>query len=126
LLAQVALDLLKCHQCAEAEPLLRECLAIRKKTQPEVWSTFNSKSQLGGALLGQKKYNEAEPLLLAGYEGMKAREKAIPPQGSIRIPEALDRLVELYTATNNPDAIKKWQAERAKYPAAAPPLPEKN
>jgi serine/threonine-protein kinase len=57
---------------------------------------------------------------------MKAREKAIPPQGSIRIPEALDRLVELYTATNNPDAIKKWQAERAKYPAAAPPLPEKN
>jgi WD40 repeat protein len=32
----------------------------------------------------------------------------------------LDRLIELYTATNHPDEVKKWQAERAKYPAAAP------
>jgi hypothetical protein len=33
-------------------------------------------------------------------------------------PEALDRLIELYTAINQPDEAKKWQAERAKYPAA--------
>ena len=39
------------------------------------------RSMLGGALLGQKKYAEAEPLLLAGYEGMKARADKIPPQG---------------------------------------------
>jgi hypothetical protein len=31
---------------AEAEPLLRECLPIREKTQPNVWSTFNTKSIL--------------------------------------------------------------------------------
>jgi hypothetical protein len=49
-------------------------------------------SLLGGALLGQKKDAEAEPLLLKGYEGMKQREKSIPRQGSTRIPEALDRL----------------------------------
>src|SRR5262249_21360682 len=36
-----------------------------------------SKAQLGAALLGQKKYADAEPLLLAGYEGMKQREKTI-------------------------------------------------
>jgi hypothetical protein len=47
--------------------------------------------------------------------GMKAREKTIPPQGSTRLPEALDRLIELYTATNRPDEVKKWQAERARY-----------
>lgn len=35
----------------------------------------------------------------------------------LRIPEALRRLIELYTATNRPDEAKKWQAERAKYPA---------
>ena len=79
------------------------------------------KSLLGGALLGQKKYAEAEPLLLKGYEGMKQREKTIPPQASIRLPEALDRLIELSTATNKPDEVKKWQAERAKYPETAPP-----
>jgi hypothetical protein len=78
---------------------------------------------LGGALLGQKKYADAEPLLRKGYKGMKQRETTIPPQGSTRLPEALDRLIELSTATNQPEEVKKWQAERAKYPEAAPPKP---
>ena len=56
---------------------------------------------------------------------MKQREKAIPPPGIARIPEALDRLIELYTATKKPDDLKKWQAERAKYSAVAPPPGEK-
>ncbi len=35
---------------------------------------------LGGCLLGQKKYAEAEPLLVAGYEGSMQREDQIPPR----------------------------------------------
>ncbi len=66
---------------------------------------------LGGSLLGQKKYADAEPLLLKGYEGMKQREKSITKGGETRIPEALDRLIELYTATNKPDEAKKWRKE---------------
>src|SRR5262249_25650394 len=87
---------------------------------PDSWLTFNAQSMLGGALLGQKKYAEAEPPLLKGYEGMKTREKTIPQQGGaeLRIPEALDRLIELYTAINKPDEARKWQAERAKYTEA--------
>ena len=105
----------------EAEPYLREGLAIREKKMRDDWLTFNSTSLLGGALLGQKKYTEAEPLLRNGYEGMKQRENTIPPQAGTRLPEALDRLIELYAATNKPDEVKKWQAERAKYPTPAPP-----
>ncbi len=115
---------LKSTAFAEAELLIGEGLAIRERKQPDVWTTFNAQSMLGGALLGQKKYADAEPLLRKGYEGMKQREKAIPPVGGIRIPEALDRLIELYTATNKPDEAKKWQAEREKYPSppeVAPP-----
>jgi tetratricopeptide (TPR) repeat protein len=109
-----------------AEPLLRECLATSEKTQPYNWRTFNTQSLLGAALFGQKKYADAEPLLLKGYEGMKQREKAIPRPSASCIPEALDRLVGVYTATNKPDEVKKWQAERAKYPtAASPPQPKK-
>jgi len=119
-LAVLGFNLLRQKKWAAAEAPLRECLAIRAKTQPDVWSTFNTKSLLGGALLGQKKYADAEPLLLAGYEGMKQREKTIPPQGQVRLPEALDRLIELSTATHKPDEAKKWQAERAKYPEAGP------
>jgi hypothetical protein len=44
---------------------------------------------------------------------MKQREKTIPPQAGIRIADALDRLIELFTATNKPGDAKKWQAERA-------------
>ncbi len=116
LLAPFGLTLLEMKGFAEAEPLLRECLVIREKSQPDVWSTFNTQSMLGGALLGQKKYADAEPLLVKGYEGLKAREKAIPPQADTRIPQALDRLVELYTATDKPDEAKKYKELRAKYP----------
>jgi tetratricopeptide (TPR) repeat protein len=127
-LAKLGKTLVLAKRFVEAEPLLRESLAICAKTQPDVWTTFDTQSQLGGALLGQKKHAEAEPLLLKGYEGMKAREKTIPPAVIVRIPEALDRLVELYTATNKPDEVKKWRAERAKYPTpkeVAPPQQEK-
>jgi hypothetical protein len=37
-----------------------------------------------------KGFADAEPLLLEGYEGMKAREKGIPPVAVTRVPEALD------------------------------------
>jgi hypothetical protein len=31
--------------------MLRQRLAIREKTEPDMWSTFKTRSQLGGALL---------------------------------------------------------------------------
>jgi eukaryotic-like serine/threonine-protein kinase len=63
---------------------------------------------------------EAEPLLVKGYEGMKQREKAIPPQAATRLPEALDRLMDFYTATSKPDEVRRWRAERVKYTEAEP------
>jgi hypothetical protein len=107
--------------------LLRHCLTQRQQATPNAWQTFNTQSLLGGALLGQKKYAEAEPLLFQGYEGLKAREQTIPKHGGgeLRIPEALDRLIELYTAISKPDEAKKWRAERAKYPQGNTKTPQK-
>jgi hypothetical protein len=132
--------LLAIKEYDRAEPILRECLAIRAKREPDAWTTFNTQSLLGEALLGQARtegkrgdkealvratglYREAERLLLAGYEAMKKREKAVSPQGRLRLPESADRLVELYTLTNRPDELKKWQSERAKYPEAKKSAP---
>ena len=46
---------------------------------------------VGGALLGQKKYAEAEPLLLQGYESDEAKkwraERAKYPPGKSKTPE---------------------------------------
>ncbi len=99
------------QQWAEAEPLLRESLAICETAAPDSWSTFNTKSLLGLALLGQKKFAEAEPLLLEGYEGMKQREKTIPPQNMARVTEAMDRLVLFYERTGKNDRAAKWRKE---------------
>ncbi len=95
--------------------LLRECLNRRQRTSLASWRASHTRSLLGEALVGQKKYAEAEPLLVAGYEGMKGRAVTIPDDRKARLPEAVDRLIELYTAMNKPDEVKKWRAERAKY-----------
>jgi len=96
------------HNYSDAEPPLRDCLTIRQAKQPDEWTTFNTQSLLGGALLGQKKYVDAEPLLLQGYQGMKQRGARIPPQSKIRLSEALERLVQLYEATGKKDEADKW------------------
>jgi hypothetical protein len=97
-MAQLAMNLLQQKMFTDAEP-------------PDAWTTFNTKSLLGGALLGQKKYADAEPLLLTGYEGMKQRELKIPPQGKVRLSEALERLVQLYEATGQMDKAEQWRKE---------------
>jgi serine/threonine protein kinase len=122
-LASLGNNLFLQRRFAEAESVFRECLAIREKTQPDDWTAFNARWDVGSALLAQNKHADAEPLLLKGYEGMKLREKSIPP--AIRnewLSKAVAPLIVLYTATNKPDEVKKWKAERAKYPAttAAP------
>jgi tetratricopeptide (TPR) repeat protein len=119
-LALFGMNLLTQKKWAEAEPLIRECLAIREKAQPDAWNTFNAMSMLGGALLGQKNYGDAEPLLLQGYEGMKQREQTIPPEGSPRLPDALKRLVQLYEATRKQHEAARWRKELE---AAKAPLP---
>jgi serine/threonine protein kinase len=110
-LAQLGLIMLQAGQAADAEPILRECLAIRQKKQPEAWTTFNTQSMLGGSLLGQKKYAEAEPLLLAGYQGMHERQATIPAPGQVRVIEALERLVQLYDALGKKDTADEWRSK---------------
>jgi len=114
-LAFVGNDLLKAQAYPEALLYIRESLSLREKHEPDVWTTFNTCSMLGEALLRQQKYTEAEQLLLKGYAGMKAREKSIPPQGSTRIPYAVDCLIQLYTETNNPNEVVKWKKVREAY-----------
>jgi hypothetical protein len=106
--------LLQQRRCAEAEPILRECLAIREKVAPRNWRRFEAKALLGGALLGQKKYADAEPLLLAGYRGMSARAVTMPPatEGPARLHEALDWLIELAEARVDKEAAARWRKER--------------
>jgi tetratricopeptide (TPR) repeat protein/tRNA A-37 threonylcarbamoyl transferase component Bud32 len=109
-LARLASTLIAEKKFADAEEPARECLAIREKKLPDDWVTFDTRSVLGGTLLGQQKYAEAEPELLSGYEGMKQREaKVRGGNGEPRLREALQRLVQLYEATNRPEQAADWK-----------------
>jgi hypothetical protein len=90
--------------------VLRDNLMILEQKQPDQWSTYHTRSVLGAALLGQAKYDEAEPLLLAGYEGMKQREPKIPAASKVGLLiEAAERLVRLYDARGQKDATEAWR-----------------
>jgi len=103
---------------SEAEPLARESLAIHERQTPDDWRTFDARSKLGGILLEQKQYAEAEPLLLSGYEGMKQREADIPAAGKPRLQETLQRLVQLYDATGRAAQTAEWKQQLAKFEEA--------
>ena len=108
-LAAVSRELLQHRQYQAAETYLRECLTIREKKLPDDWLLFNTKSLLGGALAGQKKFQEAVPLLIEGYSGMQEREAKIPPTAKTRLTEAIQRLVDLYDAWDMKDKADKWR-----------------
>ena len=101
-----------------AEDSLREALKIRESREPDSWGRFATQALLGHALLVQGNRDEAAPLLVAGYEGMKAREAPIPEEDMQLLPDTLDQLIVLTTANGDQDALMKWQTERAIYPAA--------
>ena len=94
-----------------AESVLRECLAVRKKKMPDAWTTFDAKSLLGGALLGQHKFGEAGPLLIQALDEMKECEATMPASGKLHLAEAIERLVQFYDGTGKPDDAAKWRKE---------------
>ena len=105
---------LSTNRFAEAESLLRECLPILEKTDPGRSPTYNAESLLGWALLGQKKYGKAEPLLVQGYEGLKKRDAEAPsPSHAQSIKEAGERIVQLYEAWGKRDQADAWRQKLA-------------
>ncbi len=93
-----------------AEPLALECWTTREKVMPGEPKTFNVESIYGACLLGLKRYAEAEPRLNSGYEGLHRFEAVIPPEGRESLRKALQRLVQLYEATHQPEQATEWRA----------------
>jgi hypothetical protein len=110
-MAALGQDWLNQGRYAEAEQILRECVAIREEEMAGSWGHFNALSLLGGALLGQGNHAAAEPLLLRGYEGLKKQKATIPAPAVGRVPEALGRIIRLYEATNQPEKARRWRAD---------------
>ncbi len=73
------------------------------------WMPHWAQVRVGSQLLAEKKYEEAERTIVAGYQAMISKE---PSRNAIL--GTIDYLVVLYSETGRPDEAAKWQAERAK------------
>jgi tetratricopeptide (TPR) repeat protein len=119
----LSVNLLLQGKYVESEAIVREALTIHENKQPDSWRRFHLMSVLGGALLGQQKYAEAEPLLLQGYEGLKQREWIFQSGWKYRITEAGERIVHFYEVTHQPETARAWREqldqpkEKSKQPA---------
>jgi tetratricopeptide (TPR) repeat protein len=108
-LQSLGFNLLHQNRSEHAEGVLRESLAVYEKKQPNAWPTFYTQSLLGYARLEQKQYTDAEPLLLAGYQGLKKRAAQIPPVSKSLLGDAAQRLVALYEAWDRPEQAATWR-----------------
>jgi hypothetical protein len=107
----LAVSLTQSRKFAEAEPLLRQIVALHPN-EVDAWERFNTLSLLGAVLAGQQqKMDEAEAKLLSGYEGMKQREATMPVPERKHISEAARRLVKFYEDTGKPDLAESWRAK---------------
>lgn len=76
---------------------------------PDDWLTFSARSALGENLMARKRYAEAEPLLICGYNGLRDREAAIPVANKPRVAKAGERIMRLYEETARPDKAAEWK-----------------
>ena len=71
-------------------------------------------STLGASLAAQKKFAEAERLLLSGYEGLARLKATIPPVNKSSLEHARDWLVALYDKWGLPAKAAEWRQKLQK------------
>ncbi len=93
----------------ESEPLAREALAFQVTKEPDNWQHFWAESLLGASLAGEKRYVEAEPLLLEGYRGMVERKDSMPVPKLRDLDCAREWIVQMYVASGKPQKANEWR-----------------
>ncbi len=63
---------------------------------------------IGVALAGQRKFAEAEPILLEIFEGLRTRRSSTPPELYIGTIQAI---IDLYVAMEKPEEAERWRKE---------------
>ena len=117
---------------SKAEPLLQNLVVIARGKYPNTYSPLTRQpekaeilGELGQALLNQKKYADAEPLLLECNEGYKQITTLNPANHPAvvaiqpRLKASEERLVELYAAMGKQGEAAKWRKELAARKATA-------
>lgn len=102
-------------QYDKAEPLARDLLAHRAKTQADSWKHFSAMALLGRCQLLRKQYADALSLLERAHAGMTTRFASMPDDTHYNITLALDALVTCSEAMKLEPETIRWRQEREKW-----------
>ena len=106
-MADLALAYVSEGDFADSLPLAQEAVERERRIQPDNWQRFRAETLLGASLAGQKKYADAEPLLLEGYQGMLQRKDSMGDSNDY-LDSAREWLVKLYKNWGKPDKADHW------------------
>jgi len=95
----------------EAEAILRESLASLEKIAPGEWSRYNCQTYLGSAIAAQKRFAEAEPMLLSGYDGMMRTRAAMAAADQKYLRRAIERIEQFYLVCGKPSEAAAWHSK---------------
>jgi uncharacterized protein HemY len=102
----LSLDLCTTGSTAEGDSLLRQAIA-KVPAESAAVLPHRLRAALGYCLTREKRFAEAEPLLLAADAGLRAIPTASAPQRS----QGAQWLASLYDAWGKPDEAAKWKAQ---------------
>ena len=101
----------------DAKSSFSECLVIRESEHREAWVTFSTRGMLGEIFRREKKYDQAEKLLLSAYDAMKQHEDKATTGDKAAINETIESLTMLYEDWGKPEKAGQWRALRPAGPA---------
>ena len=93
---------------AEATTILQDALKGYERAIPQRWERYYCQVLLGAGLAGERRYADAEPLLVSGYEGMIERRATIPLDRHAELDYAAAQVVRLYVAWKKQDKAAEW------------------
>ncbi len=76
---------------------------------PATWGRYNAQRLLGASLAAQRRYAEAEPLLVSGYRGLTQMEASIPWESRVALARAQQEILQLYQDWDKPEQAAAWR-----------------
>jgi non-specific serine/threonine protein kinase/serine/threonine-protein kinase len=102
-----------------AETVLRECDAARRQSAPDSFLRYATEAALGDNLVGQRRYQEAEALLIPAWEGMQERLAKADAGDRPKLVEAGHSIIRLYKDSGQAAKAAEWtERVRQAQPAA--------
>jgi non-specific serine/threonine protein kinase/serine/threonine-protein kinase len=102
---------------SEAQELLRQTLSAYEKSSPNEWQRYYCQGLLGASLMRQKQFAEAEPLLLAGFDGLSQHETELAFDERKYIQSTGEQVAELYSRWGNSEKASEWTRKLQARPA---------